>query len=638
MLNSNQLEAVNHINWPLLINAWAWSWKTHTIIERMISLIVNKHARPEEIFAVTFTNKAAKEMIERIQKRITVENIIWTPMLWTFHGIAARYLRDYAPYLWYKKWFSILEDNDCTKIIKSIMKEFNIDPLIADHTFLKEKIDKIKNYWIKIDYLEKEIKKDMDRLIVDFYKEYIKRLFEENAMDFNDLLLNFLEILEIDTVLAKFHKQFKFFFVDEYQDTNMIQYKIIKILASKTRNLCVIWDDYQSIYSFRNADMKNIINFTKDYPEAKVIKLEENYRSTQNIINAANNIISNNTIKLEKNLFTNKEEWNPIYIYNANTYYNESDFIVQEIKKSWDYKKWAILYRNNYLSRFLEESLIRNKIPYRIFWWLSFVERMEVKDLMSYINIINNPNDLTSLKRIINIPAKWLWKKAVEEIVNVIKSNEWNIHKVILEPHLLNKSLSKKAYEWFSLFANMMQTIIKKGESMIITDFMKELISITNYKWYLEENYKWDELEDKLANIQELVSMAEFYNYLPWYDWIIEFWEKIALMTDINEYKNDNEDFVSLMTIHKSKWLEFENVVLPAVESWIIPSKKSLETLLGVEEERRLMYVAITRAKKNLYITYSDYRVIFWKGVNQYSSPFINEIPHSLKKEIGNYI
>lgn len=637
MLNPQQKVAVAHNEWPLLINAWAWSGKTHTIIERMIRLILDKQALPEEIFAVTFTNKAAKEMKDRVMVRIRAEWIGWMPVMGTFHSLWARYLREYGNLLGYDRGFSIYDDGDSTKLMKAIFKEQDLESVGLDVSFLKDKIDKIKTYGVSVQNLEENVKKDMDRLIVDFYKEYQLRLFTDNAMDFNDLLLNFLCILEIPEVLNKFDKQFKFFFIDEYQDTNTIQYKIIKALATHTRNLCVIGDDYQSIYSFRNADMKNILNFTKDYPEAKTISLEQNYRSTKTIVNAANELIKKNTVRLDKRLFSMNADGSPIKIYNPANWYQEADYVAREIKKSKDYKKWAVLYRNNFISRSIENSLISNKIPYRIYGGLAFVERMEVKDIMGYINILVNKKDSNSFKRVINTPTRGLWAKSVAEILSIIWSEyAGDFHLAVSEPNKILNALPNKAKIGFQQFVNVMKTLIEIHESLPVGDIVMKAIEEAWYMEYLEKNYKGDELEDKVQNVMELVTMSKFYDVLPGYEWILEFVEKIALMQDANEHKSDNEDYVSLMTIHKSKGLEFDNVFVVAVEDWILPSKNA-NKIESIEEERRLMYVAMTRARHNLYLTFVDSRNVYGSNQSQFSSRFIRDIPEEYLFEEKSY-
>jgi len=638
MLNVQQQQAVDHIKWPLLINAGAGSGKTHTIIERIIKLILDGEARPEEIFAVTFTNKAAKWMKDRIATRIQTEWISWMPILWTFHSLAARYLRTYWNLLWYDKAFSIYDDWDVTKLMKTIFKEMELAELDLDVSLFKDKIDKFKTFWFSLELIEKNIKKDLDRIIFEFYQEYQKRIFNDNAMDFNDLLINFLEILKIPEVMSRFNKQFKYFFVDEYQDTNMIQYNIMKLLSAHTRNLCVIWDDYQSIYSFRNADMKNILNFTKDYPEAVVINLEQNYRSTQTIVNSANEVIKNNTIRLDKKLFSMWDIWTPIKVFNLNNSLQEADNIAKEILKTWMPKKWAILYRNNYISRIIEQSLINSKIPYRVFGWLVFVERMEIKDIMWYINLIVNKKDSNSFKRVINTPTRWLWAKGVADILDIVKQQySGNFHKVIEEPSIVSNSLKGKAKIWFEEFINIMKNLKEASDSVSVGDLISMVIKEIGYLEYLEKNYNWEEFDDKKQNLGELVSMWMSYEWFPGYEGIIEFVEKIALMQDANEHKDDNAEFVSLMTIHKSKWLEFENVAVVAVEDGILPSKNSIETLTWLEEERRLMYVAMTRAKENLFLSYVGERMIFWNYQYQQPSRFLNEIPEKYIHNVWNY-
>lgn len=414
-LNPQQQEAVNTINGPLLINAGAGSGKTHTLTERVVSMIRDHNISPKAIFCVTFTNKAAREMRERIAGKLGVEMTsvnafrdARVPLVGTFHSVAAFFLRMFAERVGYGNDFVIYDSDDCLRLVKSIMKEQNINEKEFNPRAIHGLISRAKGDGLSPDDYSRTVDSYMTSVVLDVYRIYAGQMKQQNALDFDDLLLLFRKTLEIPDVVEYFHNRFSHFLVDEYQDTNHLQYEIIKILASATRNLCVVGDDWQGIYSWRGADIQNIIDFKKDYSEAKIINLEENYRSTKTIINAANAVIKNNANQMQKTLFTNKEEGEKITIIEGLDEKHEAEQIANIIRetKAQDYNEFAILYRTNGQSRLLEEALIKKNISYRVFGGMKFYERKEIKDILSYIRVIFNPNDLISLRRIINVPSR----------------------------------------------------------------------------------------------------------------------------------------------------------------------------------------------------------------------------------------
>ncbi len=639
MLNPQQQEAVDTINWPLLINAGAGSWKTHTVTERVVHMIHHCHIEPRSIFCVTFTNKASKEMRERIAKKLGVnpdginpfrEHRL--PMVGTFHSTAAFFLRMFIEHLGYGKDFVIYDSDDCLRLIKEIMKHQNIDEKEFNARAVYGMISKAKGEWLTPTEYSATVDSYAKSVGLEVYKEYASRLKTGNALDFDDLLLFFRQILDIPEVVEYFHGRFQYFMVDEYQDTNILQYEIIKILASATRNLCVVGDDWQWIYSWRGADIQNILSFKKDYPEAKVINLEENYRSTQIIINAANTVIKNNTNQMKKTLFTSNPEGEKIVILEWIDEKHEAELIANTIRDSdaENYSEFAILYRTNGQSRLLEESLIRKNIPYKVFWGMKFYERKEIKDILAYIRVIFNPLDSMSLKRIINVPGRKIGEKSLENFLDVLERESLNVAD-FSENDFLIQSLSGIWAKWIEWFCNIYKFLREESKTKSVNELMQSIIKRTGYEEYLKWEYSEDEYEGKLENLDEFLNMASRYDGMLYPENLATFLEDIALITD-QDRENEEEwaiskGFVSLMTIHLAKWLEFPTVFIAGAEEGIFPHSRSLVDSSQLEEERRLMYVAITRAKLKLYISRAHERYTFGNYSANPRSRFTREIP-----------
>lgn len=476
-------------------------------------------------------------------------------------------------------------------------------------------------------------------IVLEVYKEYVGRLKKDNALDFDDLLLFFRKLLDFPDVLTYFHDRFQYFMVDEYQDTNKLQYEIIHALASKTENLCVVGDDWQGIYSWRWADIENILSFKKDYPNAKVINLEENYRSTQTIICAANEVIKNNLNQMKKTLFTSNPVGDKIRIIEWIDEKHEADSIagkIKEVNSSEDilYSDFSVLYRTNGQSRLIEEALIRKNIPYRVFGGVKFYERKEIKDILAYIRIIYNPNDSMSLKRIINVPGRKIWEKSFEQFMWVLDREHLNILEFSSNDFLL-ESLSGIGAKGIQVFCSIYKTLTEESRNKSVYELMTSIINRTGYLEYLKTEYSEDEYEEKLENIEEFQSMASRYDGLLYPENLGLFLEDIALITD-QDRDNENSSnqqlttgnwYVSLMTVHLAKWLEFPHVFIAGAEEGIFPHSRSLLDSSAIEEERRLMYVAITRAKKQLYITRAHERYTFGNYSANPKSRFIKEIP-----------
>lgn len=648
--NQKQQEAIDKIEWPLLIIAWAWSWKTATLTKRVENMITNHNISPSSILMVTFTNKAANEMRERVAKTLwisTPKNIYSYknfPLIWTFHSIWIFILKEIlnssiweeiAEKIWIKKDFVIYDEQDKTSVLKSILKtKLNLDEKEYPAKQISFYISNAKNSLITAKAYEKQVDNSFKEVVFQVYTHYEKELSENNSLDFDDILIKTYALLRIEKVLEYYQEKYKYLMVDEYQDTNTPQYEIIKLLASKYRNLAVVWDDAQSIYSWRWADMRNILNFKKDYPEALIVKLEQNYRSTKNIIAGANSVIKNNTTWIKKELWTENKEGEFINLIDAPDDKSEAKIItniIAEKSKEKNFKDNLILYRLNAQSRQIEEALMSKNIPYKVIWWLKFYDRKEIKDLIAYLKILHNPNDSISLKRIINVPPRKIWAKTIETL-DIYKNNYslpyFSIIENIDEVEELNswaKAAVKNFYELYKYLQN-------KSENFSLVDLLREIVKVTNYEPYIKEWLSEEEKESKKQNILELENLTSEYNWLEPREALWNFLEDISLLTDMD--KNDESaDFVTLMTIHTSKWLEEKRVFVVWLEENLFPSFKSLQNTAELEEERRLMYVAMTRAKEELYLSKANERFHFWEYIRNPESRFLKEIDKNFIKE-----
>lgn len=646
MLNPQQELAVQTLYWPLLINAGAWSGKTHTITERVAAMIDQHGIDPRSILCLTFTNKAAKEMRARIAKKLGIwdggVNPFRTnglPMIGTFHSVAAFFLRMFIDRLGYEKDFLIYDSDDCLQVVKECMKTLSIDPKEILPRSLQGAISRAKGEWLNVDVFTSTVQSFFDSTVADVYRLYAEKLRAANALDFDDLLLLFREILRNDEVLSYFHTRFHFFMIDEYQDTNSLQYEIIHILASKTRNICVVGDDWQWIYSWRGANIENILSFSRDYPESIIINLEENYRSTQSIIQAANHVIQNNSHQMKKHLFTHNPIGQKTLLLDGYDEKHEAEIIVKKIESTTkdgasQYSDWAILYRTNGQSRLIEEALIRKQIPYRIFWWVKFYDRKEIKDILAYIRITYNPYDSVSLRRIINIPWRKIGSVTTDRFIALMEREKYSLANIAENRDTLAE-LPPSARESLSRFLDLTvhwrELIQKESVSALMTDVLEKI----QYETYLKEEYTETEYEAKMDNIHEFLNMTSYYEGMPFPDNIASFLEDIALITDQDREWGESKDVVSLMTVHLAKWLEFRNVIVAGVEEGIFPHSHSLLDLTAVEEERRLMYVAMTRAKERLFLSRALERYTFWNYSANPQSRFIREIPESLRENEG---
>lgn len=621
-LNDKQLEAVEHKNGPCLVLAGAGSGKTKVLTQRIINLI-NSGVSPYNILAITFTNKAAKEMRNRVENELG--SITDSIFIGTFHSFGLRILRENYIDIGYTSNITILDTDDAKAIVKRILKENGYDPAKYEIRTIINKISSAKNDGISPDEYTKLFLNDLDIVIGLVYKEYTKLLKDNNSVDFDDLLLKPVELLKKNKIiLEKYQERFKYILVDEYQDTNSIQYELCKLLASRYKNIFVVGDANQSIYSFRNADYRNILNFEKDYKNTKVILLEENYRSTNNILKAANSVIKNNSEGKKLNLWSSKRDGELIDYIRCEDEIKEANFVINKIKdlisNGYKYSDIAVLYRTNAQSRVVEDAFVRNNIPHNIIGSYYFYNRKEIKDLIAYLKLIYNPCDSVSLERIINVPKRGIGAKSIENLRKKATENNISMFDAIDSGKELEfKKMILKLQE-FSLNGNL-------------SDLIEEILSTTGLRMEYEIN-KSLENEAKVENLNEFKTVALMFEESGIYD-LQTFLENIALVSDRGQYNNDGDE-VSIMTLHSAKGLEFNVVFLLGMEEGLFPHNRSFNSLSNLEEERRLCYVGITRAKEKLYLLSARQRTIFGKTSGTIESRFIREINDDLINKISS--
>ena len=652
-LNESQKLPTVHKNGPVMVIAGAGSGKTRVLTYR-IAYLMEMGVDPFSILALTFTNKAAKEMKERIGLIVGETN---AKSLWmgTFHSIFARILRSEAEHLGYSSNFSIYDTQDSERLISSIIKELKLDKDLYKHRNIRNRISSLKNNLVTVKaYLnnpelvqqDKESRKPMFGKI---YQTYVNRCFKASAMDFDDLLLKTNELLNrFPEVLAKYQQRFKYIHVDEYQDTNHSQYLIVKALADKFENICVVGDDAQSIYGFRGANIENILSFQKDYPNSSVYRLEQNYRSTQNIVNAANSVISNNLNKLEKKVWTENEIGEKIELSETPTDSEEGRFVASSIFEAkhnlqLQNDQFAVLYRTNAQSRSIEDALRRKNIPFQIYGGLSFYQRKEIKDILAYLRLIINSKDDESLKRVINYPARGIGLTTLEKIQIYSNENNLTLFEVLENINNyeinVNKGTKEKLFDFFSMIKSFQISNENLNALEILNEVLKR-VGIVN----LLKNEGTPEAISRIENIEELINAVQ--DFIEGQKEIVdssgslsEFLEDVALITDLDKEVDNTKPKVSLMTIHLAKGLEFSHVYIVGLEEDLFPSALSSTTRSDLEEERRLFYVALTRAMKKVTISYSKTRYRWGKLNDCEPSRFISEIEEKYIKSIkSNYI
>ncbi len=642
-LNREQSQAVQTTNGALLILAGAGSGKTKVLTTRIAYMIQNG-VKPYNILAVTFTNKAAKEMKERIGK-IIGENVVKHMWVGTFHGICGRILRENIEHLntsigkKFDKNFTIYDDSDTNQIITRIVKSLNLDEKQYPTKLVKSVISNAKNKMQDSERFARISRDYKSQKIAQIYEEYEKALTMNNAIDFDDMLMLCVKLLEQNSeVRNKYYERFVHIMVDEYQDTNLAQYQLVNMLYTNLsseipddRSLCVVGDVDQSIYSWRGADFKIIMNFQHDYKNVKLIKLEQNYRSTGNILNAANAVIENNNERLPKVLYSNKGEGEKLSYYIASDDSDEANYIARNIKKNayGNYNRFAILYRTNNQSRALEEACMGMGIPYRIYGGIKFYDRAEVKDILAYLKLINNTEDSQSLRRIINVPKRQIGDTTVKYLSDFANERDLSLYEAIKICDQC-ENLNAKACAKLKSFAELIYKFNQAQNSYTLKDFMSLVIDKIDYVGYLRESYKDEqEYEDHKGNLQELVNVAQDFVPEENENKLSEFLQQVALVSDLDNMENESNT-VTLMTLHAAKGLEFPVVFISGMDEGIFPSQRTLQVQSEIEEERRLMYVGITRAQEKLYLVSAKRRQT-WGEYRYYNpSQFIEEIPKNL--------
>ena len=629
-LNNKQKEAVLQTEGPCLIIAGAGSGKTKVITHKIAYLISQKKVNPWNILAITFTNKAASEMKQRVEN--IIGNVAQEMWMGTFHSICVRILRKYIDRIGFDTSFLIFDTQDQRTIVKECLKNLNIDDkMFTDRSVLSE-ISNAKNEMLSPkEYQNKYSGEYRKETIGKVYELYQKKLKENNAIDFDDIINYTIDILTNNPdVLEHYTEKFKYVLIDEYQDTNKAQFTLVSILASRYGNITVVGDNDQGIYSFRGADISNILNFEKDFPGTKIIKLEQNYRCTGNILKAANSVIKHNENKYEKKLWTENEEGALPCLYQAEDEYDEARYIVEQIQhlKTEEYfkpKDFVILYRMNAQSRAIEDILRREDIPYKVVGGVKFYERKEIKDTIAYLRLIQNPSDNISLKRIINEPKRGIGKTSLDNISQISDETGTSMYEIIRNAEIYGLNRIKANSDEF---INLIEELRKSKETLSISELIKEVLNKSGYINALK-NENTVEAETRIQNIEEFLTVAIEFEEESADNSLAEFLESITLSSDIDEMQ-DEENVVTLMTLHSAKGLEFPAVFLVGMEEGIFPGYKSIGEPKELEEERRLFYVGITRAKQFIYLTYAKHRTIFGSTSYNAVSRFIKEIPEEL--------
>lgn len=614
-LNDKQKEAVEHIDGPCLVIAGAGSGKTKVLTTRIANLIA-KGIPSYNILAITFTNKAAHEMKERLEKLVPDNQAF----VGTFHSFGVRIIRENAPLLNLDRNFSILDSDDVVSIIKKILKDNGYDPKNNPPSFIRNRISSFKNDMLTDDEINNTARTPQDKVAVEVYYQYMEVLQKNNSVDFDDLLRLPVKLFtEHKDVLDNYQEKYQYILIDEYQDTNGVQYKLSKLLARKYQNIFIVGDPDQSIYMFRGANFRNILNFEKDYKNAKVIPLEENYRSTTSILDTANSVIKNNKERKDKKLWSSKGEGSKVKYLRAYDGKHEINLVLDEIKRlleqGYEKKNISVLYRTNAQARLVEEMFLKANIPYKVVGSYYFYSRKEIKDLICYLRLILNNNDEISLRRVINVPKRGIGPSTIQKIETLAKEQNISLFEAI------ETGREKE-------FKDLILDLTKKSEDLTLTDLIDLILDETNMKAEYESDRSLEN-ELRLDNLEEFKSITKTFEDRTGSESLADFLEEISLIADVTEHQED-EDVVTLMTIHSAKGLEFDVVFLIGMEEGIFPHQNSFCEEGGLEEERRLCYVGITRAKEKLYISNAKRRILYGKDVINPPSRFIKEIDPSL--------
>lgn len=613
-LNDKQKEAVLYNDGPLLIIAGAGAGKTKTLTTKIAYLIEEKYATPYNVLAITFTNKAAKEMKDRLYAMLG--DVAKKIQVSTFHSFGLKLLRENFELLGYDRNFVIMDSDDSLTVVKKIIKDLGYDPKVYNPKAIRNKISSCKNEMISAKAYERYAVSDYEQVIHKIYEKYEDKLYQNNSVDFDDLLLLPIKLFkENPDVLERYQDLYQYILIDEYQDTNQAQYILTKLISEKNRRITCVGDDSQSIYSFRGANYKNILNFEKDYPDAKTILLEQNYRSTSTILDAANQVIKNNSQRKDKKLWTDRGTGEKIKYYRAYNERDEAQYAIRKIKelvnKGTEYKDIAILYRTNAQSRVVEEEMLKENLPYRVIGSFYFYSRKEIKDLIAYLRLIHNSKDNISLLRVINTPKRGIGLKTIENLTSKADEEGISIYDAIN---------SGKELE----FKNTIEKLKIVAEDLTLTELIDKVLDASGMKKELESEQSL-ESEVRLENLEEFKSITKAFEEKEGLISLEDFLLEISLISDVEEYKDD-PNRISLMTVHSVKGLEFDNVFVIGMEEGIFPHMNSLMENMALEEERRLCYVAITRAKDNLHLVNARRRTLFGKEQVNPVSRFMSEI------------
>jgi DNA helicase-2/ATP-dependent DNA helicase PcrA len=628
-LNDPQREAVLHERGPLLVLAGAGSGKTRVLTHRIAHLVDTDQARPGEILAITFTNKAAKEMRERVEQLVGPR----TRAMWvmTFHSACARMLRQHGDKLGYTRSFTIYDEQDSIRLIKRCIDDLDIDPKRFTPRAIKRQISTAKNLLLDSEGYREQVSSYFEQTAADVYDRYERQIHSMNAMDFDDLLFQCVALLDVHTdVREKYEHNFRHVLVDEYQDTNRTQYRWLQLLTGHHRNLCVVGDDGQSIYSFRSADIRNILDFERDFSDAHVVKLEQNYRSTQTILDVANAVLSNNRRQIEKSLWTENPKGDPVHIRELDDEHAEARFVAGEIERLVDQgtsrDEIAVFYRANAQSRVLEDTLVRYNVSYQVIGGTRFYERAEIKDAMAYLTLLVNPNDVVAFQRVVNSPRRGIGDTTQARIVAQANTLGESIWDVAASPEAV-PGLGAAAVKAVGRFMSSMERLRERMETADVDELLEEMLSETGYVDALKAE-RTIEAEGRLENLEELVGVAREFQQTAEEPRLDEFLQQIALFSEQDNLTSD-EGIVTLMTLHNAKGLEFPIVFMIGCEEGIFPHMRSIEAG-DLDEERRLCYVGITRARRELYMTYARQRSLFGQRSYNVPSRFLDEVPDEL--------
>jgi len=629
-LNQAQREAVETTDGPILMLAGAGSGKTKTLTHRIAYLLTARRVAPTGILAVTFTNKAAAEMRSRVASLMGVDaSYTFLPFLGTFHSVANKILRREAGLIGYPSNFLIYDTSDSQAVIKQILRTKRLDEKQYSPNLMQNLISSAKNELVTPDQYRQMATGKMQEVAADIYPAYQAALKEAGAMDFDDMIMQLVRLLmQNGEVLEKYQQQFQYILVDEYQDTNHAQYQLIKLLAASHKNICVVGDDWQSIYSWRGANYENILHFERDYPNAKVVKLEQNYRSTQTILDAAHHVITKNASRSDKQLWTELGHGEKVVVETVTDERAEGRLVIETLQQlrqqnsALRLKDFAVLYRTNAQSRTLEEAFLRYNVPYQIVGGVRFYERKEIKDILAYLRLIYQPNDLVSFGRVINVPPRGLGEVSLNKFAQHLRLNGLTLSQGLQDPDMVG-GLTPRASKSLQQFGVMMEGLRADVSSISLSDLVEATLRRSGYLDWLNDGSAIG--EDRAENLQEFIGVAKTYDHVGLEDFLTE----IALIADVDQYKA-NADTVTLMTLHAAKGLEFDTVFMVGMEEGIFPHSRTFFEPSELEEERRLCYVGMTRAKRRLYCISATSRMLYGSAQHNMPSRFLSDIPADL--------